>query len=73
MPTPRFRDGCEFSPECGRCPLSACRYDMAPRVARHEMRLREARELESLGLSWMAIAKRLNVTTRTVSRILGGK
>lgn len=69
-----FRDdGCQVSPSCLRCPLPRCKYDGEPgwyHRERRSTRDEEIRRLRRLGLHPQEIARRHDVTVRTVYRAL---
>ncbi len=69
----QYRDeGCDLHPTCLNCPFPSCRYDdlrgngSGPRAFRDAEVLR----LRGQGLAIPAIARRFDVSTRTVHRIL---
>ena len=62
-------NGCDIHPHCLTCPLPVCRYDVPERSQRGKMRLDEINELLAAGLTAVAVAARLNVSTRTIFRL----
>lgn len=67
-----YRDtGCKLAPACLQCPLKACQYDTPRRTQRRINRDRKVLALsESEGLSAAELAKRFNVSTRTIDRAI---
>lgn len=66
------RDGCRIAPQCRGCPLPECRYvsGVVPeRVVRNIQVLALARQ----GIPVTQIAADLNISARTVYRIVGGQ
>jgi DNA-binding CsgD family transcriptional regulator len=76
-----YRDtGCDLSPSCLQCPLPRCVEDQPRGRQRHKMRAKGhiASTLAAQGLSQQEIARRLNVSARTIRRYInshkrGGK
>lgn len=65
-----FRDeGCDLHPHCLTCPLSRCRYEMAPGTARTELRRLRLIELLAEGKTMGEAAADLGVGWRTVYRL----
>ena len=68
-----YRDtGCDVSPACLTCPLPVCKYDDPGWLSRKDHRERDAKilSLRASGVSALGIARHLNISTRTVDRIL---
>ena len=68
-----FKDsGCRFSPSCLNCPIQICIYDDPSFVRNLEKNNRDENIIEdrSNGLSNQQIAKKYNVSIRTVHRSL---
>ncbi len=64
--------GCELAPSCLACPLAICKYDdpnWGPR-SKLVMRNKEIARLFERGESVAAIAKQINVSSRTVYRVV---
>lgn len=65
-------DGCSLSPHCLTCPLAVCRYDDVgqerAKAAHLEERARQIDEMRAHGMNAAAVAKRLQVSRRTVFR-----
>jgi len=68
----RYHDeGCDLFPSCLNCPLPQCRYDGPERrqVAK-ELRNEEVIRLHSGGETIKGLARRYEVSTRTIYRIV---
>lgn len=64
--------GCDLAPSCLECPLALCKYD-DPNGARYDrtvMRDTEIMRLFAEGLKVSAIALRVNISNRTVYRVI---
>ena len=68
-----YRDtGCDLAPSCLECPLALCKYD-DPNGARYDqtvMRDTEIMRLFAEGLKVSTIALRVNISNRTVYRVI---
>ncbi len=68
-----YRDtGCDSAPSCLECPLALCKYD-DPNGARHDrtvIRDTEIMRLFAEGFKVSAIALKVNISNRTVYRII---
>ena len=62
-------NGCRVHPHCLTCPLAVCIFDVPERSQRGKMRLDEINELLAAGFTAVAVAARLNVSTRTIFRL----
>jgi len=68
-----YRDeGCELSPSCLRCPLPCCAYELEGGVNRIIKSRRNAKIVDQAkkGASQGSIAKNMNISRRTVQRII---
>ncbi len=64
--------GCDLAPSCLECPLALCKYD-DPNGARYDrtvMRDTEIMRLFAEGLKVSAIALKVNISNRTVYRVI---
>ena len=64
--------GCDLAPSCLECPLALCKYD-DPNVARYDravMRDTEIMRLFAEGFKVSAIALKVNISSRTVYRVI---
>ncbi len=66
--------GCALAASCLDCPLIVCRYDHPQGVAGIEYDEKRRRVVSCVvqGMDVAAIVKRVGVSRRTVSRIMGG-
>ena len=62
--------GCSYAPSCLECPFERCRYDGGQRSIRTRERHRKVAALAEEGLRINDIARRANVSLRTVHRAL---
>ena len=68
-----YRDtGCDLAPSCLECPLALCKYDdpNSERVDRNVMRDTAIVKLFASGLKVSEIASRVNISDRTVYRVI---
>ncbi len=65
-------DGCDVSRSCLSCPLAMCKYDDPGWLQRENRRDRdvEVLRMRDEGVTVLEIARRFNVSTRTVHRVL---
>ena len=66
-------DGCEVAPACLQCPLPQCKYDEPRpilRVRRDQRDQEIIRQWQAEQLSVPVLARRFNVSTRTITRAL---
>lgn len=63
-------DGCSLHPSCLTCPEVVCRYDQTFRVDRNVDRDSEIKRMASEGVKARLIAISLNISVRTVFRVL---
>ena len=64
--------GCDLAPSCLECPLALCKYDdpSGARYDRTAMRDTEIMRLFAEGLKVSAIALKVNISNRTVYRVI---
>ena len=72
-----YRDsGCEIAPECLKCPLPMCKYDLAPAnrglIRARQLRAEVRRAQAAGGTTKAALASRYGISLRTVYRALSG-
>ena len=71
-----YRDtGCEVHPSCLTCPLPQCRFDTHGWLSKEAYSARDAKIIaarDSLGLSVSELAKRFDLSQRTIHRALKG-
>ena len=66
----RYRDtGCSVSPSCFSCPLPECRYDDDAAKKMRARRDRRIRTLRRTHIRVDVLARRFNVSSRTVYRV----
>jgi hypothetical protein len=73
----RYRDsGCEIAPECLKCWLPICKYDLPPAkrglVRARQLRAELRRDLAAGGVTKARLASRYGISLRTVYRALSG-
>lgn len=62
--------GCDLHPRCTTCPLPHCRYEMTPGTARAMLTVVKVRALLAEGMDTAKVARVLDVSPRTVYRML---
>ena len=65
-------DGCEYASRCLECPLPLCKYDSTLAILQMKLKERDDKivRMFSAGKSKNEIAKKFNVSERTVDRAL---
>ncbi len=65
-------DGCEVSPSCLECPLPVCKFDDPGAMMREDRRNRddEIFRLRKKGVPVPELARRFEVSTRTIHRVI---
>ena len=73
QPNPVADTGCEYSPSCFTCPLPICKYDERPKSEMLVLRNDRIREMRSRGIEVLDIAAAVDVSPRTVHRVMRGQ
>ena len=64
-----MKDGCEISPSCENCPIDRCIYGREKGYEKSQ-RNEEINRLYHSGIPIQELAKRFQVSTRTINRII---